>query len=149
MSDVQKKNLTTDELLKILHSVNSVSKLNEYTELLPENTSYHSFSEYFFAYLQTHNLVESEIIHASLIQRNYAYQILNGTKKPGRDKVLALCLAAHMTYEETQRALALAECGKLYPRRKKDSIIIFALENGLTVQQTNELLYEEGVNVLE
>ena len=68
------------------------------------------------------------MIRASLIQRNYAYQILNGTKNPGRDKVLALCIAAHMNYEETQRALALADLGKLYPRRKKDSIIIFALK---------------------
>lgn len=140
---------TTDELLKILHSSNSVTKLTEYTHLLIENTGYRSFSEYFCAYLQLHNIETSDIIHASLIQRNYAYQILNGTKKPGRDKVLALCLAAHMTYEETQRSLALAECGKLYPRRKKDSIIIFALENSLTVQQTNELLYEEGEDVLE
>lgn len=103
-----------------------------------------SFSEYLHAYLYTHGIQESELIRTSQIQRNYAYQIFNGSKNPGRDKVLALCLAAQMSYEETQRALCLADLGKLYPRRLKDSIIIFALEKKLSVQQTNELLYEEG-----
>ena len=78
-----------------------------------------------------------------LLPRTYAYQILRGPKNPGREKVLALCLAAKMDYEETQRALALADAGKLYSRRKEDSIIIFALEQKLSVLQTNELLYEE------
>ena len=149
MSNIPKKKLTTDELLNILHSTQSVSELNKYTEQLAQHSGYASFSEYFYTYLRTHNMLESELIHASLIQRNYAYQILNGTKNPGRDKVLALCLAAKMNYEETQRALVLADLGKLYPRRKKDSIIIFALEHQLDVQQTNELLFEEGEAPLE
>ncbi len=136
--------MTTDELLKILRSTRSVSELNKYTDALSEQKGFLSFSEYFSAYLRTHNLLESEVIHNSQIQRNYAYQILNGTKNPGRDKVLALCLAANMTYEDTQRALGLADVGKLYPRRTRDSIIIFALERQLNIQQTNELLFEEG-----
>lgn len=149
MADTQKKNLTTDELLKILHSTTSVAEWNEYNETLSENSRYVSLSDYFCGYLRSHNILESNLIRASLIQRNYAYQILNGTKNPGRDKVLALCIAAEMNYDDTQRALALADVGKLYPRRKKDSIIIFALQQHLSVQQANELLYEEGEEPLE
>lgn len=149
MADTQKKNLTTDELLKILHSAHSVSELNEYNEIRSESTRFSSLSDYFCEYLRTHDILESDLIRASLIQRNYGYQILNGTKNPSRDKVLALCIAAEMNYEDTQRALALADLGKLYPRRKKDSIIIFALQQHLSVQQTNELLYEEGAEPLE
>lgn len=140
---------TTDELLKILHSTHSVLELNKYTENLSEQSGNLSLSEYFTTYLRLNNILESDLIRSSQIQRNYAYQILSGTKNPGRDKVLALCLAAHMNYDETQRALALADVGKLYPRRKRDSIIIFALNQKLTVQQTNELLYEENENTLE
>ena len=136
--------MTTDELLKQLYSSRSVEELTEYTNSLSAQTGCTSFSEYLHAYLYTHGIQESELIRTSQIQRNYAYQILNGSKNPGRDKVLALCLAAQMSYEETQRALCLADLGKLYPRRLKDSIIIFALEKKLSVQQTNELLYEEG-----
>lgn len=149
MANIQKKNLNTDELLNLLRSTHSVSALTKYNEKLSQQSGYSSLSEYFYTYMHKHNMLESDLIRASLIQRNYAYQILNGTKNPGRDKVLALCLAAQMSYEDTQRALALADLGKLYPRKKKDSIIIFALEHNLNVQQTNELLFEEGELPLE
>ena len=140
---------TTDELLKILHSTHSVSELNKYTDNLSEQKEHLTLSEYFTTHLRLHNIAESDLIRSSQIQRNYAYQILSGAKNPRRDKVLALCLAAQMNYDETQRALALADLGKLYPRRTKDAIIIFALEHDLSVQQTNELLYEEGETPLE
>lgn len=146
----KKNTSTTDELLKILHSARSVSDLAQYTNNLSVIKSSHkTFAEYFCSYIQEHNLSESDIIHASQIHRTYAYQILNGSKNPGRDKVLALCLAAHMTNEETGRALALANLGKLYPRNKRDGIIIFALEQQLSIQQTNELLFEEGETPFE
>ena len=141
--------MTTNELLNILHSTRSVSELNKYTDTISTQEGFSSFSEYFCAHLQINNILESEVICASQIQRNYAYQIINGTKNPGRDKALALCLAAHMTYEETQRALGLAYLGKLYPKRKRDSIIIFAIDKKISVQQVNELLYEEGEMPLE
>lgn len=148
-NNIPKKKPTTDELLKILHSTHSVSELNKYTENFSEQKDNLSLSEYFSTYLRLHDIHESDLIRSSQIQRNYAYQILNGTKNPGRDKVVALCLAAQMNYEEAQRALTLADLGKLYPRRKRDSIIIFALNQKLSVQQTNELLFEENETPLE
>lgn len=135
--------LTTDELLKQLRSVNSISELTEYTSALGTHNSCQTFSEYIHAFINNHKIATSTLVEASQIQRTYAYQILNGSKNPGREKVLALCISAGMNLEETQRALTLAGLGKLYPRRKEDSIIIFALERGLNVLQTNELLYEE------
>lgn len=141
--------LTTQELLKMLRSTHSVSDLEKYTETLFTNNSFHTFSEYLCFILREHNITESTLIRNSQIQRTYAYQILNGTKNPGRDKVIALCLAAQMNFEETQRALTLAGLGQLYPRRHRDSILIFALEQQLSVQQINELLFEEQEAPLE
>lgn len=135
--------LTTDELLKQLRSTESKSQLSNYTSALLEHSGFSSFAEYLTTFIKQHQISESALIQASQIQRNYAYQILNGTKNPGREKVLALCLAAGMNYEETQRSLTLAGLGKLYPRRKEDSVIIFAIDHKLTVLETNELLYEE------
>lgn len=137
------KALSTDELLKILRSSRSKEHLEEYTSILEKQPAYHNFAAYIKAFLQKQNMSDAALIKASLLPRTYAYQILNGTKNPSRDKVLALCIAAGMNYEETQRALALANVGKLYPRRREDSVIIFALEQKLSVLQTNDLLYEE------
>lgn len=141
--------LTTQELLKMLRSTRSVSDLEKYAETLSTNNSFHTFSEYLCFILREHNITESTLIRNSQIQRTYAYQILNGIKNPGRDKVIALCLAAQMNLEETQRSLTLAGLGQLYPRRHRDSILIFALEHQLSVQQVNELLFEEQEAPLE
>lgn len=137
------KALSTDELLKILRSTRSKEHLNEYTAIIETQSAHSNFAEYLKAFLQSHGMTNATLIKSSLLPRTYAYQILNGAKNPGRSKVLALCIATKMNYEETQRALALANVGKLYPRRREDSIIIFALEQNLSVLQTNELLYEE------
>lgn len=139
---------TTDELLKLLRSSRSETALKNYTAMLDTQSHCNSFAEYINTFLREHQITESELIKASLLSRTYAYQILNGTKNPGRKKVLALCIAAGMNYEETQKALLLANLGKLYPRKKEDSIIIFALEHKLSVLQTNELLYEECQDTL-
>lgn len=140
--------LTTEELLKRLRSTRTIEELGNYTSDLSGQQTWKSFSEYILAFLMKEGKTESEVIRDSQIPRTYAYQILNGYKNPGRDKVLALCLALRMGYSDAQRALALAGVGELYPRRKKDSILIFALEKELSVQQTNELLFEEGEEIL-
>ena len=56
---------------------------------------------------------------------DYAYQIVNGTRSnPGREKIICLCIAAHMNITETKRALEIAQAGILYPKNIRDAIII-------------------------
>ena len=56
---------------------------------------------------------------------DYAYQIVNGTRNnPGREKIICLCIAAHMNITETKRALEIAQAGILYPKNIRDAIII-------------------------
>ena len=90
--------------------------------------------------LNEKNVSPSELIKRSRIERTYFYQILNGRKKPGRDKVISIALALSLSLEETQRILTLAEAGVLYPKSKRDSVLIFALNNHYSIIETNLLL---------
>ncbi len=134
--------LTTEELLDQLNSTLAASELDQYVSQLPQADTTRTFSSYINQLLTEKHLQSADVIRDSQIQRNYGYQILDGSKNPGRDKVLAICLSASCTVEETQRALALAGAGALYPKKIRDSILIFALNRQLSVSQTNELLYE-------
>ncbi len=134
--------LSTEELLKLLDSSLGTSELDQYVSQLPPADTSRTFSSYINQLLTEKHLQSADVIRDSQIQRNYGYQILDGTKNPGRDKVIAICLSASCTLEETQRALALAKAGALYPKKIRDSILIFALNRQLSVSQTNELLYE-------
>ena len=133
---------TTNELLKLLSSTNTRSSLSDLSDELdkPENKT--SFPDFLTKKMLEKGISPGRLWELSLIQRNYGYQILNGTKTPGRDKIIAICLSLALSLEDTQRALILANAGALYARRKRDSILIFSLQKRLSVLDTNMLLYE-------
>lgn len=139
---------TTEELLKRLKNIKTESALDTYTL---ENTDYSlitSFPEYLESCRKSAGITAAQLIESAQIQRNYGYQILNGTKHPGRNKVIALCLALHLSYEEVQRALTLAKEGSLYPKNSRDFVLIFCINKKMSVMETNDLLDIRGEELL-
>lgn len=78
----------------------------------------------------------------------YFYEIIGGKKKGSRDKNLRLLIAMDLSLTEIQQALKALGIASLYPRIKRDSILIYAINNSLTVAETNQLLAEKGENTL-
>ncbi|GAA0731975.1 hypothetical protein [Clostridium oceanicum] len=132
----------TSELLDLLNSIDDISKLNNYVEKTKITFSTIDFCTYFENIIKENNIKKSKLIEASNIDRTYGYQILNGTKKPSRDKILQLCLSCKLNMDNTQRALILGNVGQLYAKNPRDSIIIFSINKGLNVIDTNDLLDE-------
>lgn len=77
---------------------------------------------------------------AADISKSYGYQILRGERVPGRDILLRTALALHLPLKQTQRLLAVCGCGALYPKVRRDAAVIFALNQNLTLLETEELL---------
>ena len=101
--------------------------------------------EYLTKLLAEKNLSKPDVIAASQLNREYAYHIFSGTRKnPSRPKILALAVAMGLNLDEVQYLLRYAKQGLLYPRNPWDSTIIFAVEQKLSVMQTNELLHQLG-----
>ena len=139
---------TTDELMKILSGISTETELGNYTDALPKE-GVPDFAEYVNHIINDNSLQAADIIRDSLIQRNYGYQILNGMRKPSRDKAIAICMEIRLDPAQTDRALMSAGYGKLYSKSRRDSIIIFALNKHLTVMELNELLCDMGENILD
>lgn len=108
-------------------------------ELLPP------VSEYLRGLMQEKDLRLSDVIKASCLNRNYAYHIFSGEKpNPSRVKLLTLALAMKLNLDETQHLLLCGGHSTLYPRSPWDSVIISAVEQGLSVTDTNLLLEQLG-----
>lgn len=135
---------TTNELLNILLSVKNRKELKEYAEKLSDETIAVTFVEYMNTKMLEKGKTTSEVICESQIQRNYGYQILAGKRVPGRDKIISLCLALKLTVKETQRALTIVGLGQLYSKNRRDAILLFCLQKGLSVLETNEVLEDMG-----
>lgn len=108
-----------------------------------------SVAEYLNELLRIHDGRKTEIAKRANMDEGYMYQIFNGRRNAKRDKLMQIAFGFSLTLEETQRLLHLGGYGKLYVRRKRDAYLMFALEKGYDVAQTNMLLYEKGVEILE
>lgn len=129
----------TENLLKRLNSSQDVDSLSNYLDEIKSDIP-NSLPDYLRKTIKDKNLSTSEVIKRSRIERTYCYQILNGRKRPGRDKLVALALAMNLSFEETQQLLSVANLGILYARSKRDSILIYAINNKMSVLDTNFLL---------
>lgn len=135
---------STEELLKILKSSSLDAYLTENEGEMAENP----ICDYLTAVLNEKDLKKSEVIKKSNIQTNYAYQIFSGVKIPSRDKLISLCFGMNLTLDETQTLLKYAGYAPLYPRNKRDSVIISELEKGETVMRCNITLDELNLSPL-
>ena len=140
---------TTNELTQILKNTSNTTQLETYLDQLEEQRFPEAFRAYFFSLEAVKKMQSSELIGKSGIERTYFYQLQRGERKPGRDKVLALCIAARLSLKETQRALEVASINTLYSKNRRDAIIIFCIERRLTMTDTNELLEQFGEALIQ
>lgn len=129
---------TTGDLLKTLLRTDEYSQFQE----LKDNGVV-SLAEHLDALLDQKETSKAEVICRARLDTVYGYQIFNGTRKPSRDKLLQLAFGFPLTYKETLTLLRIAGVYSLYVRRRRDSIIIFALNKGFSLEQLNELLEQE------
>lgn len=90
--------------------------------------------------LEQAGMTASEWIAGADISKSYGYQVLRGERIPGRDILLRTALTLQLSLKETQRLLAVGGCGALYPKVRRDAAVIFALNQKMTLLETEDLL---------
>lgn len=139
-------NHTTDDLMEALLSKQELPQYfaeNE-GELLQQ-----SLAQQLNALLESHGLKKSAVIAGAQIERSYGYQLFSGRKEtPSRDVLLSLALSMQLTLPEVQALLRTAHMAMLYPRVRRDSILIHALVEKSTVIQCNTVLESYGEPIL-
>lgn len=138
----------TVELMSILKNIDDESYLDEFVKITSNNFSDLSLPNFFQNICKKKGISKSDLIKNAEIDRTYGYQILNGTKKPSRDKLLKLCISASLDIEESNKALKLGNVGQLYPKNPRDSIIIFGINKKLNLFQIDELLFNRNFDTL-
>lgn len=135
--------MTTIELLEILKENREVN-IDELLAKIPELT----FVDYLDILCEEKSIKKSEIIKRTNLDRTYAYQIFNGTKTPSQDKVIQIALALSLDLHDTNNLLTLSKNKVLYPKIKRDALIILCLNKQYNLFKTNELLDEYNMKIL-
>ena len=139
------KQKETDKLLKALKTDAELSEIMSKHEDAFLNGV---LSEELKRLLEKKQITRRSLIKASLLNEVYFYQILNGRKRPHRNKLLCITIAMQLTVDETQELLKVTGYAALYPRLPQDYIIIYGIERGMDVTKINELLFEHGFSLL-
>lgn len=126
---------STDELMQALLSRQD---LQHYLDENAREFVTSPLSTYLEMLLEQHHMEKSAVIAAAQIERSYGYQIFSGRRaNPSRDVLLAIAISMHLTLDETQTLLRVAHLALLYPRIRRDSVLIHALAMGYDVMQCN------------
>ena len=138
------KRPTNDLMNELNNSKNIKSYLNENKDYLIDK----NISDILTNVLKEKNLKKFDVIQKSEISEVYGYQLFSGVKtNPSRDKILAICVAMELSLDEIQEILKLTGFAPLYPKSKRDSIIIFGINSLMSIFEINNSLYEQKENI--
>lgn len=135
----------TDELMDAL---NQCSSVKEYIDNEQDYLIDSALSDYLNQLLEEKSLKKSTVIKNSELNEIYGYQIFSGKRIPSRDKLISISFGMELSLEETQALLKYAGFAPLYPKQKRDSLLIWGKNHQFSIYQINELLYTENENTL-
>ena len=134
----------TDELMDALNQCSSVKEyINNEQDYLIDS----AVCDYLNQLLEEKSLKKSTVI-----------KILNSMKfmdirffwktYPFRDKLISISFGMNLSLDETQALLKYAGFAPLYPKQKRDSLLIWGKNHQFSIYQINELLYAENEDTL-
>ncbi len=136
---------TTEELLKALSALKIDQFLEEYKEEML-SIQPHEFLNNLVA---NSSLRKSEIVKNADFDTVYFYQILSGKKTPSRDKLLRLLIGMNVSFKNCQVMLRLYGHAELSPRIARDSIIIYSINNQLSLDSVQQELLSAGEDTIQ
>lgn len=140
------KDISTNLLIK---EIKESSNVEEYIARYEYDLESMDFKAYINHLLKEKNMKKSQVIKNSTLHRTYGYQVFSGIKNPSRDKVLMLAFGFSLDFDATQRLMSYAKYSPLYPKNKRDAAITFALMNQMNIDDTNGMLYDMQMDLLE
>lgn len=105
--------------------------------------------EFLIELLIKYNLERKDVVIKSGLTGTYPYQIFDGKKTAGRDKLIQLAFGFPLSLDETQHLLKYGGHNELYVKVKRDAYVMFALEKKYDIQKLNEFLFECGEKTFE
>lgn len=97
---------------------------------------------------QKRNITKAALAKSAGMSEVYLHQVFSGHRKPSRSRLICLCFGLSISLEETQALLRRSGYAPLYPKNKRDAIILYGLHNGLSLYKVNDMLFDADEETL-
>lgn len=139
---------TNEELLSELMSLKDLENLSKFLEDNKKSLdSYNALRFFESCWIKYGFVTQAQVIKRSELGHN-AYHYLDGRKKLTRNRAICLSLAVGMDINETNTFLQYLGLAQLYVRNSRDVMLIYAINQKMSVHDTNTMLYEADLDVL-
>jgi len=143
---------TTEDLSSNITRISTIEQLKMQFHKM-EDFSHPVALDYIFTTALSHGINRKDlariVINQTNLERAYVYHLLSGDKKMTRDKLLIFSIAGRFKLEEVNKLLKYAGEATLYPRKKRDAVIEFAVNRCCSIMETNICLEELGLDILK
>ncbi|MBE6997499.1 MAG: hypothetical protein E7427_04940 [Ruminococcaceae bacterium] len=133
---------------EILQNLFSEPSLEHWMAREGNAPDYPSFSEYITALCKKRGEPPERVIRRADIEKSYGHHLFSGRRKPSRDTVLQLAFGFALDYDGAQQMLRSARKSPLYPRVRRDAVIIFCLAHRYDIVACQEALEQYGLPLL-
>ncbi len=134
-----KNRISTDELLALLFKERSLEHFLQRSESAYLTSS---FGDYLNRWCRQQLIVPEQVIRRANLEKSYGHQLFSGKRNPSRDTVLQLAFAMQADLTQAQEMLRIARRSLLYPRIKRDAVIIYCLHNHISLVDTQIILQD-------
>ena len=116
----------------------------EFDENLIQENACPEVGELIAEYMARKGLSRADLIRRMNIDRNYGYQLLNGTRKPTREHIIQIGLLLELDINRFQRLLKAARKKPLYVRDMFDAKVYYAVKHKMGYEKAVEFI---GANI--
>ena len=106
-----------------------------------DQTIERELSDYLSELLKKRNIKRADVIRASGLNPTVVYDIFAGKSKPGRNNAIMLAFGLRCSLRETQRIMRLAGVSELWPKVRRDAIIIWCINKKMTRETCDDELW--------
>ena len=97
---------------------------------------------------QKRRISKATLAKQSGMSEVYLHQVFSGRRNPSRNRLLCLCFGLNASLEETQELLKRCGFAQLYPKDRRDAIILYGILNGMDLFAVNDKLFAENEETL-
>ena len=132
-------NESTTAILNKIDNAHSFEELDEILKNLPKD----SFCVRVDEMRQAHDIKSfNSILKDVTMSKSQFFDVLSGKAKPQKHHVIKIGIAMKLSVQEINELLKLAHLKELYAKDKEDVVIMFGIQNGLTISDIQEKLEE-------
>lgn len=126
--------------MTILQIEEQLSAAEHFDEELIKRNRCPEFKQLAAQYMSQRGVTRSRLIENMGVDKNYGYQLLNGTRMPTRDHIIHMGFLLELDTVRLQRLLLSAGKKPLYVRDVRDAKIFYALKHKMRYKEAMEFI---------